>query len=107
MAEIPTKAERREIARKRSSAWRAKNCKPVAGRKPGRPPSEHPTERIHCAVSRVTACKINRLAKAWGFIKTKGGKSYLGSVIDRICEGIETEEPEYLKLARAANVLKH
>lgn len=70
-------------------------------RQVGRPPLG--MERIRCTVNRVTLAKLNRLAKKWGFQKRNGSPSSIGRVVEKILETVETEEPEYLKLAREAN----
>lgn len=70
-------------------------------RKVGRPNAG--TVRARCTVKRCTYAKLNRLAKAWGFVKRNGAAPYLGSVVDKLAEMIE--DPEYIKLAKAAKLV--
>jgi hypothetical protein len=64
----------------------------------GRPPQA--TVRIFATVKRSTAATLERMAKAKGLTRKRTTPFY-GSVIDDIASLVTTEEPEYLKLARA------
>lgn len=77
---------------KKKCQWGGKRAR--AGRHPIK------TIRIWVTVQRETAAILLRLAKSSGLVKRKGGKPFLGTVVDELASKVATPEPEYLKLAR-------
>lgn len=72
------------------------------GRPKGIPGATKTTVRIFASVKRETAEKLERLARARGFKREPHSKKpFFGGAIDALAEMVETDEPEYLKLAKS------
>ena len=69
------------------------------GKRPGagRKPQSCPTCTVRMTVKTETWAKIKRFGSAHGLPVV-----FLGPVVDRVMEGVEVPEPEYLRLARIA-----
>lgn len=75
------------------------------GRPKGIPRETSTTVRIFATVKKETAEKLERIAKQNGFERKPASKRpFFGGAIDKLAEAVKTAEPEYLRLAREAQV---
>src|SRR4051812_47836463 len=92
--------------RDKSAAHEQHPLMSVGGQRPGagrRSTRTRDSARIRVTVLNVTRVKLERVAKEKEFKLGKEGTMLdLGRVIDFLCEGVQTKEPEYLRLAREA-----
>lgn len=91
--ELPSEVRRTVAARKKKS-WGGK--RDGAGRQPS------PTVRLRVTVQRATAAILERMARAKGLCRRIGAPPFLGAAVDDLAALANTQEPEYLKIAREA-----
>lgn len=65
----------------------------------GRPIAD--TVELFVTVRTATAAKLARKGNEMGLCKSRGGgRPFIGAVVDHLAESLETQEPEYLRIAR-------